>query len=114
MAWDLEASRDQLGALAEEQGALRHVATLVAKHAGAGGARVTARVEHRELRVEIHNDGVGGARGDHGGGLGGLEDRVSALGGSLELESPSGAGTRVCALLPLATDANHSAGHAGS
>jgi signal transduction histidine kinase len=76
--------------------------TNVTKHAHAGGAVVTARVERGELRVEVRDDGVGGARGGHGTGLGGLADRVSALDGRLELESPAGGGTRVCALLPVA------------
>ena len=62
--------------------------TNVVKHAQAAGAAVTARVEDGELRVEVRDDGVGGARGDHATGLGGLEDRVSALGGRLVLESP--------------------------
>jgi signal transduction histidine kinase/putative methionine-R-sulfoxide reductase with GAF domain len=75
--------------------------TNVVKHARAAGARVTARVERGELRVEVRDDGVGGARGGHGTGLGGLEDRVSALDGRLVLESPPGGGTRVCALLPV-------------
>jgi len=75
--------------------------TNVVKHAHATGAQVTARVEDGELRIEVCDDGVGGARGDHTSGLGGLEDRVSALGGRLVLESPPGEGTRVCAQLPV-------------
>jgi signal transduction histidine kinase len=75
--------------------------TNVVKHARADGARVTARVERGELRVEVRDDGVGGARGGHGTGLGGLEDRVSAMDGRLEVSSPAGEGTRVCALLPV-------------
>jgi signal transduction histidine kinase len=75
--------------------------TNVVKHARAGGAGVTARVERGELRVEVRDDGVGGARRGHGTGLEGLEDRVSALDGRLVLESPPGGGTRVCALVPV-------------
>jgi signal transduction histidine kinase len=75
--------------------------TNAVKHARAAGAEVTARVEDGELRVEVRDDGVGGARGDHTTGLGGLEDRVSALGGRLVLESPPGRGTRVSAQLPV-------------
>jgi signal transduction histidine kinase len=78
--------------------------TNVVKHAQARGAAVTARVEHGELRVEVRDDGVGGACGGERTGLGGLEDRVSALGGRLVLDSPPGAGTRVCALLPVPDD----------
>jgi signal transduction histidine kinase len=75
--------------------------TNVVKHARAAGAQVTARVERGELRVEVCDDGVGGARGGFETGLGGLEDRVSAMDGRLTLASPPGGGTRVCALLPV-------------
>ena len=75
--------------------------TNVVKHARAAGARVTARIERGELRVEVRDDGIGGARGGHLTGLGGLEDRVSALDGRLVVESPPSGGTRVCALLPV-------------
>jgi GAF domain-containing protein len=75
--------------------------TNVVKHARADGAEVAARVEDGKLRIEVRDDGVGGAQGDHTSGLGGLEDRVSALGGRLVLESPPGEGTRVCAVLPV-------------
>jgi signal transduction histidine kinase len=77
--------------------------TNVDKHAQASSAAITAQVRRGHLEVEIRDDGVGGACpgvGGHGG-LGGLEDRVSALNGRLVLESPSGGGTRLCALLPV-------------
>jgi signal transduction histidine kinase len=75
--------------------------TNAVKHARATRAEVTARVADGELRIEVCDNGVGGARGDHATGLGGLEDRVSALDGRLVLESPPGEGTRVCAQLPI-------------
>jgi signal transduction histidine kinase len=75
--------------------------TNVVKHARADGAGVTVRVERGELRVEVRDDGVGGARGGDTSGLGGLQDRVSALDGRLVLDSPPGRGTRVCAVLPV-------------
>jgi GAF domain-containing protein len=75
--------------------------TNVIKHARAEGAEVTARVEGGELRVEVRDDGAGGARSGEGTGLGGLEDRVSALDGRLVVESPPGGGTRVCARIPV-------------
>jgi signal transduction histidine kinase len=53
------------------------------------------------LLVEIVDDGSGGADPAAGTGLRGLADRVDALGGQLEVESPPGAGTRVTARLPL-------------
>jgi signal transduction histidine kinase len=74
--------------------------TNVAKHAGAQSADVTARVDDSTLRVHVRDDGVGGARAD-GTGLLGLTDRVAALGGQLEIESPPGDGTRIAATLPL-------------
>jgi signal transduction histidine kinase len=75
--------------------------TNVVKHARADRAGVTVRLERGELRVEVSDDGIGGARGGHSTGLGGLEDRVSALGGRFLVESPPGGGTRVCALVPV-------------
>ena len=75
--------------------------TNAVKHAHAARAKVTARVAAGELRIGVCDDGVGGARGDHSTGLGGLEDRVSALGGRLLVESPPGGGTRVSARLPV-------------
>jgi GAF domain-containing protein len=75
--------------------------TNVVKHARASCAEVSARLDRGTLRVEICDDGVGGARGGDGTGLGGLADRVSALDGRLEVASPPGGGTRLCAVLPL-------------
>ena len=75
--------------------------TNVVKHAHANHAEVNAGVERGQLRIEVRDDGIGGARGGDNTGLGGLEDRVSALGGQLILESPQGGGTRVCALVPI-------------
>jgi signal transduction histidine kinase len=75
--------------------------TNVVKHARASRAQVSAQLDRGELRVEICDDGVGGARSGDGTGLGGLADRVSALDGRLVLESPPGGGTRLCALLPV-------------
>jgi signal transduction histidine kinase len=51
--------------------------------------------------VEVHDDGVGGANPSGGSGLRGLSDRVAALDGELELDSPQGAGTTVRARLPI-------------
>jgi GAF domain-containing protein len=77
--------------------------TNVIKHARASRAEVSAQLDNGKLRVEIRDDGVGGARGADGTGLGGLADRLAALDGGLVLESPPGGGTRVCALLPVSS-----------
>ena len=75
----------------------------VAKHADATEAGVTVSVTPPWLRVEVCDDGCGGASGEAtaGTGLAGLADRVNAVGGSLTVESPPGVGTCVSALLPL-------------
>jgi signal transduction histidine kinase len=74
--------------------------TNVAKHARAGHAAVTARVEDATLRVQVRDDGVGGARAD-GSGLVGLADRLAALDGRLRVESPAHRGTLLAADIPL-------------
>jgi signal transduction histidine kinase len=74
--------------------------TNVAKHARARRATVAARVEDGTLRVQVRDDGVGGARPE-GSGLLGLADRVAVLGGQLRVESPSDGGTLVAADFPL-------------
>jgi signal transduction histidine kinase len=74
--------------------------TNVAKYADARSATVTLTRAAGELAVEVADDGVGGADAASGTGLRGVTDRVGALGGRLELESPSGGGTRVRARIP--------------
>jgi signal transduction histidine kinase len=74
--------------------------TNVVKHAHAERAEVSAFVEDGTLRVEIRDDGIGGADPD-GQGLMGIRDRVTALGGRLDIDSPPGGGTRLAATLPL-------------
>ena len=74
--------------------------TNVAKHASAGHAEVVARIEDGMLRVEVRDDGVGGASPD-GTGLVGLADRLAVLDGRLEVDSPPGGGTRLTATIPL-------------
>jgi signal transduction histidine kinase len=49
----------------------------------------------------VSDDGVGGADVTEGSGLRGLSDRVAALDGHLQLDSPPGAGTRLRAEIPL-------------
>jgi signal transduction histidine kinase len=53
------------------------------------------------LSVEVDDDGRGGADPGRGSGLRGLDDRVTALGGHLEIDSEPGRGTRVRASLPI-------------
>ena len=74
----------------------------VAKYASATRATVSAVCPGDSLRVEISDDGVGGADPTRGSGLRGLADRVAAIGGKLSIDSPVGGGTRLVAELPLA------------
>jgi signal transduction histidine kinase len=74
--------------------------TNVAKYAQATRATVVVRRSNGRVTVEVSDDGVGGADAARGSGLRGLADRVAALDGSLELDSPAGHGTRVHAEIP--------------
>jgi len=74
--------------------------TNVVKHAHAGRAEVAASLEDGMLRIDVRDNGTGGADPD-GHGLVGMRDRVTTLGGRLEIESPAGGGTLVAATLPL-------------
>ena len=74
--------------------------TNVAKYARATHASVNVSRENGRVLVEVTDDGVGGADPAAGTGLSGLLDRVSALGGELEVESPPGEGTTVRAAIP--------------
>jgi len=71
-----------------------------AKHSGAGLVTISVACGQGQLEVSITDDGVGGADAAGGSGLSGLEDRAAAVGGTLEVHSPPGSGTRVVARLP--------------
>jgi signal transduction histidine kinase len=70
------------------------------KHADATSIDVRATTSRRLLRVEIVDDGRGGATESAGSGLQGLRDRVEAIGGSFEVDSADRRGTRIVAVLP--------------
>jgi signal transduction histidine kinase len=76
--------------------------TNVARYSGASSAVVALSVYAGRLYVEVRDDGRGGADPVRGSGLRGLDDRVCALDGSLELVSPPGEGTIVRASIPCA------------
>ncbi|MDT7677859.1 MAG: hypothetical protein QOD82_5761, partial [Pseudonocardiales bacterium] len=79
--------------------------TNVAKHAAASVVQIRVDTLERGgsdvLRVEVRDNGRGGATVPGGGGLLGLKDRVEALGGRLVLDSPPGSGTTLRLELPL-------------
>jgi signal transduction histidine kinase len=79
--------------------------TNVVKHAEAGNVAIIGGVDGDALWVEVRDDGRGGVDPAAGSGLTGLRDRVEALGGTLAIAGPAGAGTTLRATLPLATPA---------
>jgi signal transduction histidine kinase len=77
----------------------------VGKHAQATEATVAVTVVGEEVEVVVKDDGVGGAELGNGSGLQGLEDRVGALDGCVDIDSPLGGGTTVMATIPLSATA---------
>jgi signal transduction histidine kinase len=77
--------------------------TNVAKYAGATAAAVSVERANGRVRVEVRDDGVGGADMTLGSGLRGLADRAEALHGTLRMESREGHGTVVTAELPVSS-----------
>jgi signal transduction histidine kinase len=81
---------------------LAEAATNAQRYAEASLITVRATSAPPILRIEIVDDGVGGAHESIGCGLEGLRNRVESLGGSFEVDSPAGHGTRVAAVIPAA------------
>lgn len=80
--------------------AVAEALTNVAKHSGAMHCWVTVASGPNRIRVEIVDDGIGGAHVAKGHGLSGLVDRVRAGGGTLEVDSPNGGPTTIKVELP--------------
>jgi PAS domain S-box-containing protein len=77
--------------------------TNLTRHARATHATISVERSGATLDVRVRDDGRGGAELAGGLGLVGLADRVAALGGTLTVDSPPGAGTTVRAQLPCAS-----------
>jgi signal transduction histidine kinase len=75
--------------------------TNAVKHSGGSAVRVTIEELDATLRLSVRDDGVGGVDPAAGSGLVGLRDRAEAIGGTITVESPAGAGTTVLVSLPL-------------
>jgi signal transduction histidine kinase len=75
--------------------------TNASKHANPTRVWVSLRIEEDVLLLSIRDDGVGGADASLGSGLTGLRDRIEALGGTLQVESPKGRGTHIEAAIPM-------------
>jgi signal transduction histidine kinase len=73
----------------------------VAKYANASEAAVVIEQQDGRLRLQVRDNGVGGADPKAGSGLTGLVDRIAALDGTLTVDSPSAVGTTLTVELPL-------------
>lgn len=80
--------------------------TNVAKYAQASEVIIDLQRRNGALVLEVADDGIGGARATPGSGLAGLADRLAAVGGSLEVDSPPDGGTTIRALLPVGEPAS--------
>ena len=77
--------------------------TNVAKHAHATEARVSIARRGDRLAIDVTDNGTGGADAARGTGLNGLSERVHALGGWMQVLSPTGGPTSVLVELPCAS-----------
>jgi signal transduction histidine kinase len=75
--------------------------TNAAKHAHASVVHVELGTNDAILQLAIRDDGIGGADPGQGSGLVGLSDRIEALGGTLEVTSPTGSGTILLIEVPV-------------
>ena len=75
--------------------------TNIGKYAGAARARIDVHLDGRGVTAMVADDGVGGADITPRGGLAGLADRLGAVDGTLQVHSPTGAGTRITMWAPL-------------
>jgi len=83
--------------------AVSEALTNIVKHANAHVVTVRAVAGDGAIRLEVIDDGDGGADVNDGTGLRGIADRVEAAGGRMQLDSASGTGTRFAVELPCAS-----------
>jgi signal transduction histidine kinase len=74
--------------------------TNVLKYAHASAVRIDLKSDDSQIRLRVRDDGIGGADPARGSGLAGLEDRVQALGGTIQVTSPTGSGTSLAVTIP--------------
>jgi signal transduction histidine kinase len=100
---DLDAPEDRLPGPVEAAAyyVVSEALANVTKYANASSVRVQISQQNGSAMVEVSDNGVGGADPERGSGLRGLADRLSALRGTLSVESPPGAGTCIRAEIPL-------------
>lgn len=79
---------------------LREASTNIARHAHATIARIELIRDGDGVLMRIADNGRGGVAAD-GNGLAGMRERVHALGGDLQIDSPLRKGTTLCVRVPL-------------
>ncbi|WP_460592910.1 sensor histidine kinase [Frateuria aurantia] len=92
---------------------VREALTNIARHAAASQAHISFNQDRQLLRVEVSDNGRG-IQGPTGHGLAGMRERVVAHGGTLQLDTSSGGGTRVISHWPLGGDVGEAAGRLGA
>ena len=80
---------------------ISELVTNAAKHAEVNTVDLTVEAHADELFIGVRDAGAGGADSGNGTGLTGLRDRVEALSGTMEVDSPPGSGTSVHVRIPL-------------
>jgi signal transduction histidine kinase len=83
--------------------ATREILTNAAKHSGATEVSVTATFDDGRLRIEVVDDGVGGAVTAPGSGLAGIRRRLAAFDGTMTVTSPKGGPTAIALEVPCAS-----------
>jgi signal transduction histidine kinase len=82
--------------------AVAEALTNVVKHSGARQAQVRIRHARGMVRVEVIDDGCGGADPARGSGLAGIERRLGTFDGILAVSSPPGGPTMIVMEIPCA------------
>lgn len=82
---------------------LREAVTNIHRHAKASEARVDFTIDPQSVRMQVTDDGCGGLS-VHGNGVSGMRERVRALGGSLQIDSPLRHGTVLTVQVPLSKE----------
>jgi signal transduction histidine kinase len=105
VALDLDSARVALPGAVESTGYFIVAEALAnaVKHSHAAAVDLRMTRQNGHLRIELGDDGVGGAHANRGAGIRGMSDRVDALGGRLTVRSPPGGGTGIVAELPCAS-----------